>query len=359
MSEKPTYEELEQIVDELKKAVFEDKWIHRDLKISLSHLRTTLDSTADGILAVDTEGNVVLFSKQFAKMWKIPESVMESKEVDKALAFVLDQLLDPQGFLSKVNELYADPESESFDILEFKDGRIFERYSVPHFLKGEILGRVWSFRDITKRMQAEEALRKSEEKYRNIYENAVEGFFQSTPEGRFISVNPAFSKMLGYDNPEDLVSSISDIAAQYYASTEDRKLYKKILKKNGKVENFEFKAKRKDGSEIWVSNSTRAYFDAEGMVVRYEGIVLDITARKQAEHQREILIFDLQEALNEVKLLSGLIPICTHCKKIRDDKGYWNRIEAYIQDHSEAKFSHSICQECAKKHYPGMDIYDG
>lgn len=80
--------------------------------------------------------------------------------------------------------------------------------------------------------------------------------------------------------------------------------------------------------------------------------------RIQAEKQREKIIIDLKKALAEVKKLSGLLPICSHCKKIRDDKGYWNQIESYIHEHSEAEFSHSICQECAKKYYPDIDIYD-
>jgi hypothetical protein len=83
----------------------------------------------------------------------------------------------------------------------------------------------------------------------------------------------------------------------------------------------------------------------------------EMNIRKKAEGEREVLVRELQKALSEVKQLSGLLPICSHCKKIRDDKGYWNQIEAYIQDHSDAEFSHSICQECAKKHYPDMDIY--
>ena len=74
--------------------------------------------------------------------------------------------------------------------------------------------------------------------------------------------------------------------------------------------------------------------------------------------QREKLIHELQKALSEVKTLRGFLPICSYCKKIRDDKGYWNQIEEYIQDHSATEFSHGICQECAKKHYPDMDIYD-
>jgi hypothetical protein len=79
---------------------------------------------------------------------------------------------------------------------------------------------------------------------------------------------------------------------------------------------------------------------------------LDITERKRAEEERERLIGQLQNALAEVKTLSGLLPLCSSCKRIRDDKGYWQQIEAYIRDHSEAEFSHSVCPECAKKLYP-------
>lgn len=84
----------------------------------------------------------------------------------------------------------------------------------------------------------------------------------------------------------------------------------------------------------------------------------EISRRREIEMAREELVVSLQEAVKNLKTLSGLLPICSHCKKIRDDKGYWNQIEVYIRDHSEAEFSHSICQECAKKHYPDMDIYD-
>lgn len=81
-------------------------------------------------------------------------------------------------------------------------------------------------------------------------------------------------------------------------------------------------------------------------------------ARIEAEGEKEKVIQDLRVVIAKVKILSGLLPICSHCKKVRDDKGYWNQIEAYIEDHSDAEFSHSICQECAKKYYPDMDIYD-
>lgn len=79
---------------------------------------------------------------------------------------------------------------------------------------------------------------------------------------------------------------------------------------------------------------------------------------KKEEIRRKKIIIELESTIGQVKKLSGLLPICSHCKKIRDDKGYWNQIESYIDDHSEAKFSHGICQDCAKKHYPDVDIYE-
>jgi hypothetical protein len=84
----------------------------------------------------------------------------------------------------------------------------------------------------------------------------------------------------------------------------------------------------------------------------------EINARIKVEKEREKIIVQLQNALSEIKTLSGLLPICSHCKKIRDDKGYWNQLEVYIHEHTDVKFSHGICQECAKKHYPDLDIYD-
>ncbi len=83
----------------------------------------------------------------------------------------------------------------------------------------------------------------------------------------------------------------------------------------------------------------------------------EIDKRKITEKENEKLIADLQQALVDIKRLSGLLPICTHCKKIRDDSGIWNQLESYIHHHSEADFSHSICPDCAKEHYPDYDIY--
>ncbi len=128
-----------------------------------------------------------------------------------------------------------------------------------------------------------QALRKKEERYRSFYENAVEGFFQSTPDGRFLNVNPAFARMMGYDSPEELISAISDIERQYYVNPADRARYVDLLRESGAIENFEFKARRRDDSEIWVSNSTHSVYDPDGSIIYYEGVVENITKNKEAE----------------------------------------------------------------------------
>ena len=102
---------------------------------------------------------------------------------------------------------------------------------------------------------------------------------------------------------------------------------------------------------MFIAEVSSSLFELGGEKV-IQGIIRDITPRKQFEIEREKLIKKLEKALSKVKTLSGLLPICSSCKKIRDDKGYWNQIDEYIRDHSEAEFSHGICPECAEKLYP-------
>jgi diguanylate cyclase (GGDEF)-like protein len=116
-----------------------------------SLLIATLDATADGILVVDLKGKIRRFNKRFVQLWRIPHEILEAGDDDAAIAFVLSQLRYPDAFVAKIRELYAKPEAESFDILDFTDGRVFERYSIPQLAGDGAVGRVWSFRDVTDR----------------------------------------------------------------------------------------------------------------------------------------------------------------------------------------------------------------
>lgn len=138
---------------------------------SLSRLQATLESTADGILVVDLQGRIVDFNQQFAEVWRFPvDLIAQGRKVDliaafndhQAIAEMLGQLKDPDVFVKRVSEIYTTPHASSFDVLEFKDGRIVERYSQPQRIDGVPVGRVWSFRDVSERKQLEEQLRQSQ-----------------------------------------------------------------------------------------------------------------------------------------------------------------------------------------------------
>jgi hypothetical protein len=115
----------------------------------------------------------------------------------------------------------------------------------------------------------------------------------------------------------------------------------------------EFAVLRKDGTTFYVEVSCSNVTNDKGNVAGRMASFVDITPRKLIEMERETLIARLQSALAKVRTLRGLVPICASCKKIRDDKGFWHQVEAYIRDHSDAEFSHSLCPDCAEQLYPG------
>jgi diguanylate cyclase (GGDEF)-like protein/PAS domain S-box-containing protein len=151
-------------------------------------------------------------------------------------------------------------------------------------VRGNITGCIEIVRDITKRKQGEQKLKESEEKYRSIFENAVEGIFQVATDGHFISANPAMARIYGDASPEETIARITDVE-QLYVDHRERKRYQDLLEKYGMVNNFESQFYRKDGVVIWLSINARAVKDEAGKTLYYEGIVEDITLRKNAEQR--------------------------------------------------------------------------
>ncbi|WP_297086069.1 PAS domain S-box protein [Thermoleptolyngbya sp. C42_A2020_037] len=140
-------------------------------------------------------------------------------------------------------------------------------------------------RNITERKRQEEALRIAEENYRSIFENALEGIFQSTPEGRLININPAMARIYGYDSPADMIASITNIGEQMYVEPSLRLQVKAVLATQGFLKGFEFRSYCKDGSIIWTAMDARAVYDSGGTLLYYEGIVQDVTERKRKEEE--------------------------------------------------------------------------
>jgi len=176
--------------------VTDSKMAKETVENSLSILRSTLESTTDGILVVDREGKIEDFNQKFLRMWKIPAELAETREDEKLIKFVLDQLVDPDGFVKKVKDLYANPAETSYDTLEFLDGRVFERYSRPQKKYEAIAGRIWIFRDATEQNTARKRLNENVLKYKTLFDSANDAIFLMNKEC-FIDCNSKSLDMFG------------------------------------------------------------------------------------------------------------------------------------------------------------------
>lgn len=201
--------------------------------------------------------------------------------------------------------------------------------------------------------QQRQRLRQAEARYGTLFNSVPIGLYRASPQGVILDANPAFAEMLGYPGPDRLLKmNLADLffdAGEYQAWT-------KRMEEAGVIQHFEARLRTFSGGICWAENSARATPEPNAGLV-YEACVEDITGRKEADEERERLILELQDALATVKTLSGLLPICASCKKIRDDNGYWNQIEVFIQSHSDAEFTHSFCPECVRRLYP--EVFEG
>ena len=214
-------------------------------------------------------------------MWSIPEDIAASGEDEQALRYVSDQLLDPEGFLQKVRELYGQPAVESFDVLAFKDGRVYERYSIPQYLGDRIVGRVWSFRDVTARVRAEAALRQSEENFRLINENILDVFYMRTPSlDKIIYVSPAYEELWGRSR-ESLYASPKSFLDGIHPEDREMAIAKvSVGHAQGIPWKIEYRVIRPDGSLRWIQDRGFPIKDDQGNLRLVTGVATDITERK-------------------------------------------------------------------------------
>ena len=257
--------------------------LRRRVREATELIRTTLESTADGILVVDRKGKIVTYNRKFAAMWRIPEMVLSSVEDDEIRKRVSSQLKDPEKFLARIHQLYADSSSASDDVLEFVDGRVFERHSEPQRLAGRSIGRVWGFRDATERRRAEETLIRERTLLRTVIDNVPDQICVKDVHRRCVVANESMARLLGCSSPEFLLEKgncdIYPVAAAARYEAEETE----VMGSGRALVNQEEELIDAAGGSRWLLSSKVPLRDAAGQITGIVGISRDVTERKRAE----------------------------------------------------------------------------
>jgi len=324
IAERQRAEESIRFLLETTRAIGEAVDFHSALEVILHQVGETIGWDVGEAWIPDAEGTVL----QSAPGWYASNARMDSfRSQSEQLTFAMNIGLPGRVWASKQPEWVEDISQGYPDFLQsqialeigFKAG-----FGVPILVGDEVLAVLVFFKisscrkdarfidifnavatqlgSLIQRKQAEELLRIAQEKYHSIVENAMEGIFQSTPSGGYISANPALAKLYGYDSPEELMSDIKNISQQLYVDAERRLEFVAAMEADNAVSGFESMVCRKDGRRIWVSENVRAVRDAKGELLYYEGTVSDITERKLAQ---EALKFQQEQS---EKLLLNILP---------------------------------------------------
>jgi PAS domain S-box-containing protein len=342
-------EALLQERDKLQKAIAKISDANRDLRDSENRYRSLSNAAFEGIV-ISEKGSFIEVNNALAKMFGYQAAEMIGM---KATDVVVPDL---RGKV--LNKILSGDEKPYESIGIKKDGTRFpiEVHAKMFLYKGRQV-RVTAVSDLSEKKRAEEALRESQGKYQDLYDNAPDMFFSvDAKTAAVLQCNQKTAELLGHEKEEIIGRPIFDLYTTDSAIYAKTVLFPKFLK-TGTIKDEELQIQRKDGSAIDVSLNASAVRDEKGNILQSRSVWRDISRRKAVEKEREELIENLQEALKEIKTLRGILPICSFCKKVRDEKGRWEHLDVYVQKYSEASISHGVCPECIKEHYPDLDNY--
>jgi PAS domain S-box-containing protein len=308
----------------------------------------------EAVIVIDTEGRVVSWSSGATRMFGFTEKEMVGTDLfsriapgrTKAEAEALWARVREQG---SVQRTAARTRADGTEI-------ITDAVVAPvRDETGNVTGYFSVSRDITEATRAAEALRASEEQLSRVLEGSEEGFWEWSSVTAVLTVSPRFSELFGRRDIHDLETWGACVHAEDRGATGEAW----YAHQRGEAERFdvEYRVPRSDGGMRWVHARGRAVeLDLTGRPLRVAGTVLDITERRETQARLEQALTENQRhveellaALQQVKTLSGLLPICAWCKKMRDDDGFWMQVEAYLSRHTDARFTHGMCPDCAAK----------
>ena len=275
---------------------------------SEQRLADIIEFLPDATLVIDKEGKVIAWNRAIEIMTGVKAAEILGKgDYEYALPFygerrpiLIDLALHPESereksytHIQKMGDILFG-EAYTPGLIGGKT-HLSATASVLRDAGGETVAAIECIRDDTQRRRAQEELKSAEERYRSIFENAQEGIYRSTPEGRIILANKAMANMFGYKTPEELMTNVTDVARQFYVNPEERTKLIKIIEEQGTVVNHETQFHRNDGSVFWVSMTMQGVRDEKGQILYYEGIDEDITARKEMdERMRKSLVATVQ-----------------------------------------------------------------
>jgi PAS domain S-box-containing protein len=279
-----------------------------DLRERKAQLRAILDHTPSLIFLKDLEGRYLDVNQQFERTFHLTRQDIVGK-TDR------DIFPPEQASAFRSNDLAvmkAERPLQFEEVALHDDGphtSIVSKFPLRR-LDGTPYAVCGITTDITQRKQAEESRKESEERYRSIFENAIEGIFQTTLDGKFVAVNPALARMCGYDSPDEMIATITDIGSQLYVDPGRRDEFIRLLQTQDEVTGFESLVYRKNGTFIWISENVRVRRNRAGVLVGYEGTVEQLTERKLAEER-------LRATLEEVRMLSGRLATVQEAERTR------------------------------------------
>ncbi len=327
------------------------KQVEEALRKSEEYFRSLLEVSPDGITVIDLQGNLTYVSPKGRRLFGIPAAT--DLRGTSALNWIVPEYRDQA--LDRIQRTAAGELEPWPMVYKFigHDGSWFWGETVSAALRdtsGRPIGIMSLVRDVTEREQADSELRSARAFLDGVINSIADPVFVKDATRRYVIVNDALCAIVGRPR-EGLLGENGDDLFPREEVDVSRKVDAIILETGEEHVNEKLLSNLSTGEVRTVVTHKSLYVDPNGQ--RFiVGVIRDFSERKRAEDERERMITELGEALARVRLLSGFLPICAHCKKIRDDQGYWTQIESYIRDHSEAEFSHGICPDCQKEFFP-------